>query len=70
MYTPREAQLLREVGGISDRIRALREKNAGRHGPQIKALEAESRIKWEQLRSLRAAPVTGEPELSRRSLWS
>jgi hypothetical protein len=70
--TAREAQLLREVGSIYDKVRALRVKDAGRHGPQIKALETESRLKWEQLRALRAGPAMGEmpqPE-NRRSLYS
>jgi hypothetical protein len=67
---PHEAKLLREVGAISDRIRALRRKDAGLHGAQIKALEAESRLKWEQLRSLRAGPQTGEEPSSRRSHYS
>jgi hypothetical protein len=62
--------MLRDLGAISDRIRALREKNAGQHGAQIKALEAESRVKWEQLRSLRAGPPTNEPPENRRSLYS
>lgn len=53
----REAELLHQVGAISDRIRGLRERNAGEHTAQIKALEAESRVKWEELRSLRAGPV-------------
>jgi hypothetical protein len=62
--------MLHDLGAISDRIRALREKNAGQHGAQIKALEAESRIKWEQLRSLRAGDAPSEPPQSRRSLYS
>ena len=70
--TPREAQLLREVGSIYDKVRALRVKEAGRNGPQIKALETESRLKWEQLRSLRAGPATGEPlpPENRRALYN
>ena len=70
--TPREAQLLREVGSIYDKVRALRVKDAGRNGPQIEGVETESRLKWEQLRSLRAGPATGEPlpPENRRALYN
>jgi hypothetical protein len=50
-----EARLLGEIGGINDRVRALRSK-PHRDGAQIKALEGEARTKWEELRRLRAGP--------------
>lgn len=65
-----ERSLLRELGVLSDKIRALRTHNAGEHGAQIKALEAEQRTKWDALRALRAGPVAAQPEPSRRSLYS
>jgi hypothetical protein len=65
-----ERSLLRELGALSDKIRALRTHNAGEHGDQIKALEAEQRSKWDALRALRAGPVAAQPEPSRRSLYS
>ena len=55
-----ELQLLRDLEAISDRIRGLRARDAGSHGVQLKALEAESRLKWEQLRAQRAGPFTGD----------
>jgi len=66
-----ELQLLRELGTISDRIRALRANDAGLHGAQVKALELEIRLKWEQLRAWRAGPFMGDPSpQNRRSLYS
>ncbi len=66
-----EQQLLRELGVISDRIRALRATGAGSHGVQVKALEAESRLKWEQLRAQRAGPLAADtPPHNRRSLYN
>lgn len=52
----RERRLLTEIGGLSDRIRALRGTGAS-NGTQIRALEAQSRAKWEELRLLRAGSV-------------
>ena len=51
----REGGLLREIGGLHDRVRALRQA-PHRDSIQIKALEGEARSKWEELRRLRAEP--------------
>ena len=61
----RERGLLREIGGISDRVRELRRQGAASHGVQIKALEVESRSKWEELRMLRAGPMNDGPPVER-----
>jgi len=53
-------KLLSEIGVLSDKVRALRATGAAGHAAQIKSLEAESRHKWEELRSLRADPNAGE----------
>jgi hypothetical protein len=55
----REGGLLREIGGLHDRVRALRQ-SPKRDSAQIKALEGEARSKWEELRRLRAGPVTAD----------
>lgn len=52
-----EQRLLVEIGKIADRVRALRVPGVVHDGSQIKALETQSRAKWEQLRSLRAGPI-------------
>lgn len=62
----REIGLLREIGAISDRVRELRKPEGRLDGTQIKALEAQSRAKWEELRLLRAGPVTSELTSPRR----
>jgi len=58
----RETQLLREITGLSDRVRDLRARSAMANGTKIKALEQESRAKWAELRALRAAPA-GAPSI-------
>ncbi len=63
---PREAQLLREIGAITDRVRAGRRPENRMDGLQIKALEGESRSKWEELRLLRAGPVVMDNSSPRR----
>lgn len=62
----REVGLLREIGAISDRVREMRRPGGHHDGTQIKALEAQSRSKWEELRLLRAGPVTAEITSPRR----
>jgi hypothetical protein len=62
----REVALLREIGAISDRVREMRRPDGHLDGAQIKALEAQSRAKWEELRLLRAGPVTAELTSPRR----
>ena len=61
----RETQLLREITGLSDRVRDLRARSAMANGTKIKALEQESRAKWAELRALRAAPA-GAPTMMGR----
>lgn len=61
-----ERRLLTEIGGLFDRVRTLRAHDGVRaqhvagadNGTQIKALEAQARTKWEELRSLRAGPIS------------
>ncbi|MDP9238762.1 MAG: hypothetical protein M3P30_15420 [Chloroflexota bacterium] len=57
----RETQLLREIGGLSDRVRILRARSAAANGAQIKAVELQSRLKWAELRALRATPNGAPP---------
>ncbi|MBI5285879.1 MAG: hypothetical protein HY874_12390 [Chloroflexi bacterium] len=57
----RETRLLREIGELSDRVRALRAQSAGENGTKIKALEQQSRTAWAELRTLRAAPDGAPP---------
>ncbi len=55
-----ERRLLVELGALSDRIRVLRaERDPG--AVQIKPLEAQARLKWQELRLLRAGPINSEP---------
>ena len=63
---PREAQILREIGGLFDRVRELRGSDGRLDGTQIKALEGESRAKWQELRLLRAGPVIADLSSPRR----
>ena len=56
-----ELALLRELGAIAIRIRALRAHDAGHNVTQVKALEARTRLKWDEMRALRAAPVDDAP---------
>jgi len=67
--TDRETRLLREIGGLSDRVRDLRARSAAEHGAQIKALEHEARTKWAELRSLRATPGGVPPTVGGRGSW-
>lgn len=55
-----ERRLLAELGVLSDRIRALR---AGSHpnGVEIRPLEAQTSLKWQELRLLRAGPINAGP---------
>ena len=54
-----ERQILVDIGDLSDRLRQLR---AAPHldATELRALEAQARLKWEELRSLRAGPTNGE----------
>ena len=52
-----EDRLIAEITNLADRIRAMRLPGASGETASIKALEAESRAKWDELRALRAGPV-------------
>ncbi len=66
----RERRLLREIGALSDRVRELRRTDGRFDGTQIKALEGQSRVKWEELRLLRAGPtMTDSTSPRRRGLY-
>lgn len=67
--TDRESELLKEIGALSDRVRGLRAASAAANGPQIKALEAQSRSKWEELRARRATPDGVPPSTTGRGIW-
>ena len=54
-----EQRLLAELGVLSDRIRAFRAEGHP-NGLQIKTLEAQQSLKWQELRSLRAGPINLE----------
>jgi hypothetical protein len=62
----REVGLLREIGALSDRVRELRRTDGRFDGTQIKALEGQSRVKWEELRLLRAGPAVLDQSSPRR----
>jgi hypothetical protein len=64
-----ESRILRELAGIADKVRAIRSSSKAYNSDKIKALEAESRNKWTELRTLRAGPINLEelPTPSRRS---
>jgi hypothetical protein len=63
---PREIEILREIGALSERVRALRRPEGRLDGTQIKALEVQSRSKWEELRLLRAGSVVVDSSSPRR----
>ncbi len=54
-----EQRLLGELGVLSDRIRALRAEPRP-NGANITPLEAQSALKWQELRLLRAGPLNAE----------
>jgi len=64
-----EAQLLREIGELSDRVRGLRLQSAPQHSAQIKELEQTIRAKWDHLRTLRVTPNSQPPERGSTSKW-
>jgi hypothetical protein len=56
---PTERRLLDELGVLSDRVRALRA--TGRpDSSEIRPVEAQMSLKWQELRSLRAGPLNEE----------
>lgn len=56
-----ERTLLREIDELSGRVRKLRSTGVVHDATAIKALEAQARAKWEQLRSLRAGAMNEAP---------
>lgn len=56
---PAERRLLAELGALSDRIRALRAEHHP-NGVEIRPLEAQTSLKWQELRLLRAGPINSE----------
>lgn len=63
---PRETEILREIGELFERVRELRRPAGRLDSAQIKAIEAQSRVKWEELRLLRAGPVVDDHSSPRR----
>lgn len=64
-----ESRLLSDIAGIADKVRAIRASSKTYNSDKIKLLEAESRNKWTELRTLRAGPINLEelPAPNRRS---
>lgn len=60
-----EQKLLSDIAGIADKVRAMRRPGARYEASEIRALEDQSRTKWQELRMLRAGPVNSEPPLPR-----
>ena len=54
-----ERRLLAELGALSDRIRVLRAER-GPNAVRINPLEAQTSLKWQELRLLRARPINLE----------
>jgi hypothetical protein len=56
---PTERRILVDLGRLSDRLRVLR--SAGQAAVnEIRLVEAQMSLKWQQLRSLRAGPINAE----------
>jgi len=55
-----ERRLLAELGELSDRIRVLRAEGHP-NAVKITPLEAQTSLKWQELRLLRAGPINVEP---------
>lgn len=55
-----ERRLLSEIGKMAERLRVLRSTGAMRNETQIKALTAQLREKWEEMRALRAPGAVGD----------
>jgi hypothetical protein len=65
-----EQRLLREIGDLADRVRALRASPAPRDHSTIKTLEEQARAKWQALRSMRGSASSHDgPELRPGSLY-
>ena len=55
-----EHRLLKEIGKLAERLRELRSTGAMRNEAQIKALTAQLRQKWEEMRAMRAPGPVGD----------
>ncbi len=68
MNDTEQQRIINDIGAIADRVRAIRAPGMDHDGGQIKALEAQSRSKWDELRALRAGPINIDlPAPSNRS---
>jgi hypothetical protein len=56
MVPAAERRLLADLGALSDRIRVLRAEGHP-NGVQIRPLEAQASLKWQELRLLRAGSI-------------
>lgn len=56
-----ERRLLGEIGVLSDRLRALRA-TARPDSSEIRPIEAQMSLKWQELRLLRAGPINAEAQ--------
>jgi hypothetical protein len=64
---PAERRILGELGVLSDRLRALRAARQP-NAEEIRPVEAQMSLRWQQLRLLRAGPINAEAHApSRRS---
>jgi hypothetical protein len=57
LHTAPERAALREIGGLSDQVRSLRRTDAVGNKTHIQAVERQLRVKWDELRTLRAGSV-------------
>jgi hypothetical protein len=62
----RERGLIVEIGVLADRVRYLRRTDAVINRVQIKMLAGDICAKWDEMRALRAPPVSGDVGLRRR----
>ncbi len=62
--TTQEQELLLVIGSLSDRLRRMRG-DRRIDSVEIKALEGQSRAKWEELRSMRAGPNVDADDVPR-----
>ncbi|MEX2225428.1 MAG: hypothetical protein WEB52_03140 [Dehalococcoidia bacterium] len=53
-----QSTVLRDINGMSERVRVLRRIDAVANSTQIKAAEGQLRTKWQELRALRAGTVS------------
>ncbi len=61
----RERGLLAQISDLADRVRHLRRTDAVMHQVRIKTLSDDLRGKWDEMRALRAPPVSADVSLRR-----